>query len=288
MSKSEDKRATRAAEFSQKYKQELEKFFSSAAKEQFSAETMVINWIPEDFSTKEYADINVSFYNVSFMGKKWDGISVRFGTDKNAKKKHSWKDLNRLSFNQGSSHPPVMRSYSDGWISDWNGHRGWSSSFPKGPRERFRKKSKEEQLLMKRLLQAMHVPLENLSSFNALFRNVDAQKWLQERIDEVGLDKINTKNGKQPPVKVFSLLNNPAGSKIRKQRFNCSLMRTGESLAGTFNKYSEKLKVNFNHRELVSTESTPNLSQLLLPALDVKLENEEALSLLGHEGYQLK
>ena len=288
MSKSEDKRAARAAEFSQKYNQDLENFFSSAAKEQFSAETMVINWIPEDFSTREYADINVSFYNVSFMGKKWDGITVRFGTDKNAKKKHSWKDLNRLSFNQGSSHPPVMRSYSDGWISDWNGHRGWSSSFPKGPRERFRKKSKEEQLLMKRLLQAMHVPLENLSSFNALFRNVDAQKWLQARIDEVGLDEIDTKTGKQPPVKVFSLLSNPTGSKIKKQRFNCSLMRTGESLAGTFNKHSEKLTVNFNHRDLVSTESTPNLSQLLLPALDVHLENTDALKLLGHEGYQLK
>ena len=30
---------------------------------------MVINWIPDDFATREYADINVSFYNVSFLGK---------------------------------------------------------------------------------------------------------------------------------------------------------------------------------------------------------------------------
>ena len=97
-----DKRVARAFELSQKYKQDLNEFFAMGSKEQFLAETMVINWIPEDFATREYADINVSFYNVRFLGKKWDGISVRFGTDKNAKKKQSWKNLNNLSFSQGS------------------------------------------------------------------------------------------------------------------------------------------------------------------------------------------
>ena len=166
-----DRRVNRAIEISEKYQQDLTKFFASGTEEQFLAETMVINWIPDDFATREYADINVSFYNVSFLGKKWDGISVRFGTDKNAKKKHSWKDLNRLSFNQGSSYPAVLKNYSDGWVSDWNGHRGWSSSFPKGPREKFRKKSKEE-LLMKRLLQSMHVPLKHMSSFLMLLLKI--------------------------------------------------------------------------------------------------------------------
>lgn len=288
MSQGDDKRAEKAMEFSLKYNRGLEQFFASGVKEQFLAETMVINWIPDDFSTREYADINVSFYNVLFMGKKWDGISVRFGTDKNAKKQQSWKDLNRITFNQGSSHPAVMSNYNGGWISDWDGHRGWSSSFPKGPRERFRKKSKEEQLLMMRLLQSMHVPLENLSSFNALFRNLDAQRWLKDRIDEVGLDEITTQNGKQPPVKIYSLLKNPHGSKINKESFNCSLMRTGVSLAGTSNKQSKKLEESFNHKELISTETSPNLSQLLIPALNLKVDNEQALSLLGHEGYQLK
>ena len=47
---------------------------------------------------------------------------------------------------------------------------------------------------MKRLLQSMHVPLENLSSFNALLRNADAQNWSRERINEVGLDKIDTEH----------------------------------------------------------------------------------------------
>ena len=288
MREGRDKRVDRAIELSQKYQQDLTKFFASGTEEQFLAETMVINWIPDDFATREYADINVSFYNVSFLGKKWDGISVRFGTDKNAKKKHSWKDLNRLSFNQGSSHPPVLKNYSDGWVSDWNGHRGWSSSFPKGPRERFRKKSKDERLLMKRLLQSMHVPLENLSSFNALLRNVAAQNWLRDRINEIGFDDINTKNGKQPPIKIFSLLSNPHGSKIKKPKFNCSIIRTGYSLAGVFGRDSKMLTDHFDDKNLVSTETSPNLSQLLLPALNLQLDNLEALRLLGHEGYQLK
>ena len=288
MREGRDKRVDRTIELSQKYQQDLKKFFASGAKEQFLAETMVINWIPDDFATREYADINVSFYNVSFLGKKWDGISVSFGSDENAKKKHSWKDLNRISFNQGSSYPAVMENYNDGWVSDWNGHRGWSSSFPKGPRERFRKKSKDEQLLMKRLLQSMHVPLENLSSFNALFRNKAAQNWLQDRINEIGLDDVNTKNGKQPPIKIFSLLSNPHGSKIKKPKFNCSIIRTGHSLAGIFGRDSKMLTDHFDDKNLVSTETSPNLSQLLLPALNLKLDNQEALRLLGHEGYQLK
>ena len=288
MREGRDKRVNRAIEISQKYQQDLKKFFASGAKEQFLAETMVINWIPDDFATREYADINVSFYNVSFLGKKWDGISVRFGSDKNAKKKHSWKDLNRISFNQGSSYPAVMKNYNDGWVSDWNGHRGWSSSFPKGPKERFRKKSKDERLLMKRLLQSMHVPLENLSSFNALFRNIAAQNWLRDRINEVGLDDLKTKNGKQPPIKIFSLLKNPHGSKIKKPKFNCSIVRTGHSLAGIFGRDSEMLTDHFDDKNLVSTETNPNLSQLLLPALNFQLDNSEALKLIGHEGYQLK
>ena len=65
-------------------------------------------------------------------------------------------------------------------------------------------------------------------------------------------------------------------------------MRTGQSLAGNFNYHSEKLTDHFAIENFVSTETKPNLSQLLLPALDVQLDNQEALRLLGHEGYQLK
>ena len=113
------------------------------------------------------------------------------------------------------------------------------------------KKSKEEQLLMKRLLQSMHIPLENLGSFNALLKNVAAQNWLQERVKEVGLNHIETRNGKQPSVKIFSLLSNPHGSKIKKQKFNCSIIRNGQSLAGIFDGKSEKLNEYFDVDNIV-------------------------------------
>ena len=135
-----EKRAENIVIMSKEYQQDLADFFASGAEEQFLAETMVINWIPEDFATREYGDINVAFYNVSFMGRKWDGISVRFGTDVNSKKKQEWKNINRLGFKQGSSHPAAISNYNDGWVSDWDGHRGWETSFPHGPHEKFRKK----------------------------------------------------------------------------------------------------------------------------------------------------
>ena len=65
-------------------------------------------------------------------------------------------------------------------------------------------------------------------------------------------------------------------------------MRTGQSLAGIFGRDSKKLTDHFDNENFVSTETTPNLSQLLLPALNLQLDNQEALRLLGHEGYQLK
>ena len=283
-----EKRVRNLTNFADEYQQGLESFFSSGSKEQFLAETMVINWIPSDFATREYGDINVAFYNVSFLGKYWDGISVRMGTDVNAKKKQNWKNINRLGFSQGSSYPAVLKNYFDGWISSWDGHRGWETSFPKGPHERFRKKSREEQLLMKRLLQSMQIPLENLANFKYLFQNKDAQNWLRKRLDEVGFEKIKTKKGMENPVKVFSLLNSPHGSKLKTKRFNCSLHRTGSFLVGEGVNFSEKLTEYFDDNFFISTETTPNLSQLFLPALNLDLKNKEALSLLGHEGYQLK
>lgn len=287
-SSQQDKRQKRAEEISEKYNRDLKNFFSDGSKEQFLAETMVINWIPDDFSTREYAEINVSFYNVSFNGKKWDGITVRFGTDVNAKKKQSWKSLDFISFSQGSSYPAAISDYNDGWISDWDGHRGWNSSFPRGPKERFRKKSKSDQLLMTRLLQSMIIPIENLGSFNALFRNKDAQIWLKEQIQRVGFDKIKTSKGKDYPVKIFSLLSNPTSSNIKKPKFMCNLTRTGETLASDKINFSSYLKENINLNHFIEGNKYPNLSQLLLPALNFPLSNMDALSLIEHEGYQLK
>ena len=71
-------------------------------------------------------------------------------------------------------------------------------------------------------------------------------------------------------------------------KFNCSIIRTGNSLAGIFGRDSKVLTDHFDDKNLVSTETSPNLSQLLLPALNLQFDNQEAIRLLGHEGYQLK
>ena len=283
-----EKRAENIVKISKEYQQALTDFFASGAEEQFLAETMVINWIPSDFATREYGDINVAFYNVSFMGNKWDGITVRFGTDVNSKQKQEWKNINRLGFKQGSSHPAAISNYNDGWVSDWDGHRGWETSFPHGPHEKFRKKKKQDQLLMKRLLQSMKIPLENLANFKYLLQNKDAQNWLLERLDEVEIGQVKTQNGLDAPVKVFSLPNSPHGSRSNIKRFNCSLTRTGDLIVGQGANSSKRLSENFDGSKLVRSETNPNLSQLLIPELNIKFKNEEAFNLLGHEGYQLK
>ena len=279
-----EKRIRNLSKMSRDFKHELREFFTSGAKEQFLAETMVINWVTEDFKKSEFKDIDVAFYNVSFMGKKWDGISVNFSSDVDTQK----TDVNRLSYRQGSSHPAAISNYNDGWVSNWDGHRGWDTSFPSGPQEKFRSKTKEEQLLMKRLLQSMHVPLDNLSSFKHLYREKAAQDWLHERLDEVGLDPIKTERGMEPPVKIFSLPKIVRGSVLKIKIFDCSIRRSGDFLVGSSAYFSEQLSENFDDSKLISTETTPNLSQLLLPALNSQLSNKKALNLLGHEAYQLK
>ena len=141
---------------------------------------------------------------------------------------------------------------------------------------------------MKRLLQSMHVPLDNLSSFKHLYREKAAQDWLHERLDEVGLDPIKTERGMEPPVKIFSLPKIVRGSVLKIKIFDCSIRRSGDFLVGSSAYFSEQLSENFDDSKLISTETTPNLSQLLLPALNSQLSNKKALNLLGHEAYQLK
>ena len=66
---------------------------------------------------------------------------------------------------------------------------------------------------MKRLLQSMQIPLENLANFKYLLQNKDAQNWLLGKVDEVGFGQVKTK-WIEAPVKVFSLPNSPHGSRL--------------------------------------------------------------------------
>ena len=80
-----------------RYQKELEKFFKNIPKGQLAVETIIINWIPKDFETKEYSEVRVGFYNVKLNDKHWDGIELKFGTDINQKKNKHWRMFNFLS-----------------------------------------------------------------------------------------------------------------------------------------------------------------------------------------------
>ena len=58
----------------------------------------------------------------------------KFGTDINSKMKQKHKNLNRVELYHGFSNPDIFSSWEGSWISSWNGHYGWNSSFPVGPR----------------------------------------------------------------------------------------------------------------------------------------------------------
>ena len=50
------KKGQKFVKMSRDFKYELKEFFTSGAREQFLAETMVINWVTEDFKKSEFKD----------------------------------------------------------------------------------------------------------------------------------------------------------------------------------------------------------------------------------------
>ena len=72
------------------------------------------------------------------MGKKWKGIEIEFGTDKNSNK--SYKQFNRFKFFHGYSYPEIISNWDAGSFSEYRATRHISSSFPTGLRmKRFNK-----------------------------------------------------------------------------------------------------------------------------------------------------
>ena len=119
-------------------------FFINSSEDQLVVETILLDRTPTDFATRRWADITAFFYNVKFLGKKWKGIEIRFGTDKNNQK--TYKQLNRFNFYEGYSSPDIISNWNKSWFSDWRATRGISSSFPSGPKtERFYQQNKTTQ-----------------------------------------------------------------------------------------------------------------------------------------------
>ena len=268
---------------STKYKDELDLFYKNLVNDQLAVETIVINWIPKDFETREWADINVGFYGVKLNGKFWNGINLRFGTDINSKMKTKWKNLNRIEVRHGFSYPPLFTSWENSWISNWDGHYGWNSSFPKGPRmSNFNAKTKDERLLMIRLLQAMEHVLENKNSSRYLMKNAYVQSWLKDRINEAN-QKWSLENTSIQNTKIFSFVSNDFDKDYR--TFQCG----GKRAEINFVEARSLKKALF--KDLSSgylQEPGIKLTTLLLPEVDLGLDEEDFISILSYEGYQLK
>ena len=266
------------------YISELNKFYNETIKDQLAVETIIINWLPDDFETKEWADMNVGFYGVKLNGKWWDGLNVTFGTDINSKQKQQWKNLNFIRVSHGFSYPEIFSSWGGSWISSWDGHYGWNSSFPRGPRiKNFNAKSMDEKLLMIRLLQAMQHLLDNKRASPQLTKNSYAQNWLKNRIDETLTKRWNLKDSSIPNTKIFSYTATDGGRKHRK--FQCGSKRAGidfKKIRSMNNKISISLPSDFLEIQDVNIES------LLLPDINLGLDDKDFLSIISYEGYQLK
>ena len=244
----------------------------------------MIDWLPDDFETREWADINVGFYGVKLNDKFWDGLNVRFGTDINSKQKAEWKNLNRIEVYHGFSHPDIFSSWENSWVSSWNGHYGWNTSFPTGPRMRkFNAKSRDEKLLMIRLLQSMQHLLDNKKASPQLMKNSYVQEWLQGRINEANNLNWNLSNGSIPNTKIFSYTSVNQSDKYR--MFRCGPKRAGIDFEGN-RSIDKDISVSLSS-ELID-QNDVGLTTLLLPEVDLGLDENDFLSIMSYEGFQLK
>ena len=269
---------------SNKYNEELNVFYKELIKDQLGVETIIINYIPKDFETRKWADINVGFYGVKLNENFWHGLEVKFGTDVNSKMKQKYKNLNRIEVYHGFSNPDIFSSWEGSWISSWNGHYGWNSSFPIGPRpQNFNAKSRDEQMLMIRLLEATEHLLDNEKFSPYLDNNPYVKKWLKDRISETKVNKWSLSDNTKPNTKVFSLLYPKQNSNYKK--FDCGPKRAGIKFA-----FIRSIKKDFKNllNSAFLVDDSIQLNKLLLPDLNLGLEDEDFQSILSYEGYQLK
>ena len=89
--------------------------------------------------------------------KKWKGIEIQFGTDKNNQK--DWKELNRFTFYDGYSQPDIISNWNKNWFSDYKATRGISSSFPTGPKM---KRFYQQNNITKKLLYYLLLSMEHV------------------------------------------------------------------------------------------------------------------------------
>ena len=146
----------------------------------------------------------------------------------------------------------------------------------------FNAKTQDERLLMIRLLQAMEHVLENKNSSNYLMKNAFVQNWLKDRINEAN-QKWSLENTSTQNTKIFSFVSNDNDKDYR--TFQCGGKRAEINFVEA--RSLKKASIKDLSSDYLQ-ESDIKLTTLLLPEVDLGLDEEDFLSILSYEGYQLK
>ena len=195
------------------YQEELKKFFANKTKDQLAIEHIAVPWVSEEFSRGDYGFILVIFHNLEINNKKISQIEVHL-------KRETTKNL--LQFRKHTVADNFMTKSNFGG----NGNELWQSiRLPLSyENDSFAKLSETDRKLIKRLVLALS-PLvdvyENKIYRKEIDQNVDAKKWLKERIVEHG--GLIDVHGEAASVKLFATRGRFDGIKEQNLvQFNCN------------------------------------------------------------------
>ena len=258
------------------YVNELDVFFAGTVADQLAVETVVINWVPRDFDTREWAEINVSFYNVKLNDRHWEALQLKFGTDKAGKKRFG----DYIHLYQGYSYPNL--SFKSAYKSKSRGVYGRMFSYPSGPRTKHKFRNKEDKLLLRRLSQVMSVVNSKNRTQEQLSTNTAAQEWLKQFTEKVGWDDLQENELSYPPVKVFAW---PARAIISagERVFLCGFNRSRFD-------FPEMAKSPYLEAAITDRNGVINnkMVELLIPDLPQHLFDGDIIAAITHEAFQLK
>ena len=272
------------------YRAERTKFFKNLKKDQLGFETVFLNEVTRDFEKNRWRNIEAAFYNVQLNGRKWDGITVRFGNDAN--------DRGRLGdyirIEQGKSSPEAFdqSAFNNSFVND-RGLRTVKFSYPSGGDQRRMPPSSKDKLLIERLSQAMKIVIDHNRAYTQLSVNSAAQKWLKQFLNKVGWKELSENGQTYPPVRMFALENGVLGGGSsggtpypKMLPFRCGFSQTKHNFIE-----ARQIPEEFDDFSLGGTISeleSQNLITLLLPDLSSRLGDISVKQALTHEGYQLR
>ena len=267
-----------------RYRSERTQFFKNLKKDQLGVETILLNNVSRDFEKYRWSNIEAVFYNVQLNGRKWDGITIRFGNDKNNRGKYG----DHLRVEQGKSNPDAFSksAYNKAFTNN-RGLRTLKFSYPSGGNQRRMPSSSDDTLLIKRLSQAMSIVLDHDRAYTQLSTNLAAKKWLKQFLKKVGRKKLNVNGQSHPPVRMFAIATGGGGIPYPKMRnFRCGFDQSKHNFIDA--RQIPKEFDNFKLSEANVKLEDQDLVKLLLPDIYSHLGSISVKQALMHEGYQLR